>query len=293
MPSFAAVRHKSLFLIGLAALVAGCSSAPPGGGINDPYEAANRKVHAFNRAIDNAAVRPAGIGSMTIEPGTFDWVVNFSDNASLPGIIVNNILQADVEGASVNTMRFIVNTTIGVGGIVDWATDFGLPEHKTDFGATLAKWGVPEGAYVELPFLGPSTERDAVGEFVDLFLDPLDHVGTPAQQRYALPAKVGEIVVERGDLGATYDSILYDSADSYAQTRLAYLQNRRFELEQSGISAPGFTVDPYGAGTSVDPYAIDPYAEPSDVPSGETAENVSTVPYIDPYAIDPYAELYQ
>ena len=254
--------------VGMAVGLGGCASAPPGAEFHDPFEATNRKGHEFNRNLDQVAVRPAGLGTSTFEEGSFDWVVNFSDNASLPGKIVNNVLQGDAEGASTNTMRFVVNTILGLGGLVDWAGEFGLYEADTDFGATLAHYGVPEGAYLELPFIGPSTQRDAVGEIVDILIDPLDEVGTLTQRRYALPAKVGEIIVERGDLGGTYDSILHESADSYAQTRLLYLQNRRYEL---GQAAGGAAVDPYAAASQP---GVDPYA-------------------IDPYAIDPYAELPQ
>ncbi|KAA9007165.1 VacJ family lipoprotein [Histidinibacterium aquaticum] len=244
------------------ALTAACTAPQSGAEFNDPYESVNRDWHAFNKGLDRAVLRPASRLTEAAPDGSYDWVVNFSDNASLPGMVVNNVLQGDGQAAAQNTMRFIINTTIGMGGLVDWAGDMGLPEQSSDFGQTLAVWGVPEGAYLELPLIGPSTERDAVGEVVDLVFNPLDSVGTDAQLRYSTAARAGEIVVERGDFGNTYDEILYDSADSYAQTRLLYLQNRRFELgEEAGE-------------TQIDPYAADPYA-------------------IDPYAIDPYEELPQ
>ena len=219
--------------MGAAALLCGvvaCSVAPPGGGIHDPYEPVNRQVHAFNTGIDAAVVRTAGQVVRAADPASFQWVVNFSDNASLPGMVVNATLQGDAESAAVNTVRFLINTTLGFGGFVDWAGPMGYEERSTDFGQTLAVWGLPEGAYLEVPLLGPSTERDAAGELVDLLLDPLEYLGTPPQRRWSTAAQAGEIVVERGTLSDTIDSLLYDSADSYAQARLAYLQNRRFEL---------------------------------------------------------------
>ncbi|EAR49708.1 putative lipoprotein [Oceanicola granulosus HTCC2516] len=256
-------RQRIGALLLLAGAVAGCTAPSPGAEFNDPYEATNRQVHAFNKGLDTAVLRPLGQVVAAAPRGTYQPVVNFSDNLSLPGMVVNGVLQGDIDGAATNSMRFIVNSTIGMFGIHDWASDFGLHEQKTDFGETLAVWGVPEGAYLELPLIGPSTERDAVGEVVDILLDPLDYFGAPDVTTTSRAARAGEIVVERGMFSRTVDSVLYDSADSYAQTRLLYLQNRRFELgEEAG---PGqvdpYAVDPYG---STDPYAIDPYQELSE-----------------------------
>ncbi|ROU01021.1 MlaA family lipoprotein [Histidinibacterium lentulum] len=228
-----AIIPRVLRALGVAAILSGtvaCSVAPPGGGIHDPYEPVNRQVHAFNTGLDRAVARPAAQVVRAADPASFQWIVNFSDNASLPGMVLNATLQGDGEAAAVNAVRFLINTTLGFGGFIDWAGPMGYQERSTDFGQTLAVWGVPEGAYVELPLLGPSTERDAAGEVVDVLLDPLEYLGTRPQRRWSLPARVGEVVVERGMFSDTVDSLLYDSADSYAQARLAYLQNRRFEL---------------------------------------------------------------
>jgi phospholipid-binding lipoprotein MlaA len=212
------------------ALLGGCSVAPPGTDIHDPYEPFNREVHAFNKDVDRAILRPLSQFTAEMPPELTVRVVNFSDNASLPGMVLNGVLQADIENVTTNSLRFLINSTVGVFGLFDPAGVIGLNEVKTDFGATLAKWGVPEGAYVELPFFGPSTERDAIGRVVNALIDPLDQVGAPVQRDYDRIAWVGEQVIERGAFGATVDSVLYDSADSYAQTRLIYLQNRRFNL---------------------------------------------------------------
>ncbi|WP_210529218.1 MlaA family lipoprotein [Rubellimicrobium arenae] len=216
-------------------ILAGCTAAPPPTGINDPYEGFNRQVHALNKSMDRAVLRPLGRAAATAPEGSLQPVVNFSNNAGLPGAVVNNLLQGDLGGAGTNTLRFVVNTTVGVLGLLDPAGAIGLKEAETDFGETLAVWGVPEGAYLELPAFGPSTERDAAGRVVDFVLDPLDRLGDvpgPVQD-YAFPAKVGEQVVERGQLGDVMDDVLYNSADSYAQARLIYLQNRRYELGQT------------------------------------------------------------
>ncbi len=114
----------------------------------------------------------------------------------------------------------------------DPAKAAGSPGTTTDFGETLHVWGVGEGNYVELPFLGPSTERDTVGTVVDYVLDPLKLV-IPSKNHISLYAKVGSILTERGRYSETFDSILYDSADGYAQARLLYLQHRRYNLGEA------------------------------------------------------------
>lgn len=220
--------------------------APPGTEVYDPYEAQNRQIHAFNLALDEAILRDAGAAAAALPPVIRQPVVNFSDNVALPGMVLNGILQADIGGAGTNAMRFVLNTVLGFGGLIDVASEIGLYEDSTDFGETLAVWGVPEGAYQELPFFGPSTERDTFGLIVDMVIDPLGRYGTAEQLRYGGYARVAEQVIDRGVFGDTVDSILYDSADGYAQARLYYLQNRRFGIE--GTAGEGNTdtfVDPF------------------------------------------------
>lgn len=240
-----------------ALLLASCSVPGPGGapdGIHDPYEQVNRRNHELNRALDKAFIGPAGKGySNAIPDPVEETVSNFASNLSLPGMVVNNLLQGNLEGAVQNTVRFAFNTVVGIGGLGDPASEIGLNKVETDFGETLHVWGVPEGAYVELPLLGPSTERDAVGKVVDLFTNPLSYVLPSPEKYYGTGAKVVAKLSDRGRYSEIVESILYESADSYAQSRLIYLQNRRFELGGDDDSA---YVDPYD-----DPYG-DPYADP-------------------------------
>jgi len=257
------VSGRTLFVALLAALTLS-ACAPRGtvgtGGIDDPYESINRKTHAFNRGLDRAFVRPAGTGYASVVPDDIqDSVSNVADNLGGPQLVVNNLLQGDLPGALKNTYRFVVNTTLGFGGMFDVAADFGVEEVDTDFGATLAKWGVREGVYVELPVLGPSNERDAVGKVVDIFTDPLGYVLARPEKYYRYGVKGADMLGKRGRHAELIDSILYDSADSYAQARMIYLQNRRYEL---GASTEELYTDPYATGTAAaDPY-MDPYADP-------------------------------
>lgn len=244
---------RVLPLLFLAAALAGCAAAPSGELINDPYEQANRQVHDFNTGLDKAIFRPASEATEALPDVLTDRVVDFADNLALPGMVLNGLLQGDLDGAISNTFRFVLNTTIGIGGFFDPADEAGLYEKATDFGQTLAVWVVPEGAYVVLPFLGPSTERDTVGLIVDFAFDPLQFLVPPDAQALQPYAFVGKKVISRGRFGSTVDSLLYESADPYAQARLLYLQSRRFDL--------GEVVDSSYMEGGVDPYA-DPYANP-------------------------------
>lgn len=245
-------------ILGVGLLTA-CAPATTPSGINDPWGASNRAAHEFNKKLDTNFLRPltARKSSRSGPSPVSTGIKNFAGNLSTPGMVVNNLLQADAEGAIANTVRFALNSTIGVVGIFDVATVIGVPEHDTDFGETLYVWGAEEGNYMELPLLGPSTERDTIGRVVDLFTNPLSYV-LPSPEKYAgTAAKVAGRIGDRGRYAQTIDSVLYDSADSYAQGRVTYLQNRRYELSGDAGFADPYD-DPYG--DTGDPYD-DPYLQ--------------------------------
>ena len=254
---------RVLYALAIAGTLAGCSVPGPGGapdGINDPYELSNRNVHDFNRRVDDRVLRGAGSGFSDTVPDEIEVsILNVADTLSLPQTVVNQVLQGRLGDATRNTLRFAVNATLGFGGIADVASDIGIPRDESDFGETLHVWGVPEGAYQELPFIGPSTQRDTVGLVVDLFLDPFAYVLTPPQRRGVFGVRALAKVQERGQFGGTVDSVLYDSADSYAQFRLIYLQKRRFEL---GMRPPR-RADPFDIHTEGSDHYDDPYLSTS------------------------------
>ncbi|MEL7012759.1 MAG: VacJ family lipoprotein, partial [Pseudomonadota bacterium] len=153
---------------------------------------------------------------------------------TIPRAVINNVLQGNMKGATEDTYRFIVNSTFGLIGFVDVATDLNMPAATdADFGGTLAVWGVPEGAYVERPIFGPSTQRDSLGSLVDLFLNPFDYWIRAPEAYWVAGADASSVLTQRERFGSTIDSVLYESADSYAQSRSLYLQNRRFEVGDS------------------------------------------------------------
>mgnify|MGYP001767110220 CR=1 FL=1 len=230
----------------LVAAVSACAAPPPPATPHDPDEAKNRDVHAFNLALDKALVRPTANAYGSILPAPVqEGVANFAENLDLPGDVANGILQARPHFALQNTTRFLLNTTLGIGGLFDPAGALGLHAKKTDFGETLHVWGVGEGAYMELPGLGPSTGRDTMGTIVDIVLNPVSKLVPAPESHVATVAKVGSKLGDRDRYSETLDSVLYDSADSYAQARLLYLQNRRFELGQTAAGGEDAFLDPY------------------------------------------------
>jgi phospholipid-binding lipoprotein MlaA len=252
-------------MLALAAVLAGCGAPSGPDAINDPFEPANRNVHAFNKGVDRALVGPSAKGFGVLPDPVKRGIDNVADTLALPGDIGNNLLQLRLADAGKNTLRLGVNLTFGLAGLLDVSSDLGLDGEPTDFGETLHVWGLGEGPYLELPLAGPSTLRDAVGMVVDAAFDP---VGRVLPTREANAARIVRIFSRLGDrdrFSDTVDSLLYESADSYAQARLLYLQNRRFELGQGGGAAAGASddgfIDPY-AETPVDDGFIDPYEDP-------------------------------
>lgn len=220
----------------LAAFAAGCATQDPvaraAGEVFDPYEKTNRTVHAFNRGVDRLAFRPASKGYVAIVPAPMvTSFSHFAENLSMPGQMVNALLQGDLKMAGNAFSRFVINSTVGFAGLADPASEFNVPPVDTDFGETLHVWGFDEGAYVELPLYGPSTARDAVGVVVNLFTNPLDYTDPRPADNLGLYAEVVKRMGDRGRYSDTVDAILYESADSYAQSRSIYIQNRRFDLE--------------------------------------------------------------
>lgn len=253
------------FIVVIALILSGLLSAcatqtvdqRASGEIFDPYENTNRKIHEFNKVIDRNLFRPASSGYVSFIPESV--VISFSffsNNLSMPGDVVNALAQGDLKTAGNGLARFVVNSTIGIAGLADPATDFKIPPVDTDFGETLHVWGFGEGPIVELPFYGTTSRRDAIGVVTDFFTNPLTFAPIRPVDNIGFWASLLENMADRGNFSDTVDSILYDSADSYAQSRIIYLQNRRFELAGDDDDAYSELYD--------DPYADiygDPYAE--------------------------------
>ena len=217
-------------------------SAPLEDGISDPFEASNRQAHEINKSLDKNIIRPVSILYGDSTPIKLQSAVNnISMNFSLPGYSINYILQGELKSASKSSMKFLVNSTLGLAGIYDASSQMGLKSEKTDFGETMAKWGVGEGPYLDILVLGPSNQRDGIGRMVDIVFDPIGLTGV-GPKGVATVTSIAFALSVRSQFRESIDSILYQSADSYAQSRLFFLQNRRYEL---GTNQTEPYIDPY------------------------------------------------
>lgn len=225
-------RPRATVLL-LACLGAGCASNENSGGIvtaYDPLEPINRPIFAVNQAVDIMIIRPVSVTYRQVVPDPFqDMVTSFLRNLKTPVILLNEFLQGDWEGMEVAATRFFVNTTIGLGGLIDIA-GYGNPDlayRSEDFGQTLAVWGAGEGPYLVIPLLGPSNLRDGAGRIVDAAADPLTYTesDTLTFTRLGLTA-----VDARSRSLDALDEIERSSIDFYAAIRSLYWQNRRSEV---------------------------------------------------------------
>jgi phospholipid-binding lipoprotein MlaA len=217
---------KSLVTLALATSLSGAAIA--GDNPNDPAEGWNRAMFSVNEGLDMVIAKPLAQGYDYIAPLPVRAVVgNFFSNIADVMIGVNNLLQGKPSQFASDWGRVLINTTIGIGGAFDVATEMGLDKHNEDFGQTLGAWGVGEGAYLFWPVVGPSTVRDTGGLAVDGYTDPLWHV-YPVDVRNSL---IGLKYVDiRASLLPT-DKIIEQSAlDKYTYVRDAYLQHRRYEV---------------------------------------------------------------
>jgi phospholipid-binding lipoprotein MlaA len=218
--------------IAFAALASGCATT----GNSDPWEGMNRKSHAFNEALDAAVLKPAAKGYVAVVPGfAREGVNNFFDNIEDVGTGLNNFLQGKPKEGFSDLGRFVVNTVLGVAGLWDIASPLGLEKHSEDFGQTLGVWGVQPGPYLVIPFLGPSTARDAPARFADpawYYSEALN----PERLYWSLWGL--EKVRTRSNL-IKAESILEQAAlDKYTFIRDAWLQRRRSQVYDGNPPRP-------------------------------------------------------
>lgn len=221
-------------LVGLAAFVAGCAGTPAGDdeepsarAAHDPLEPLNRSLYAINDAVDRVTLKPIARGYKAVIPEfARRGVTNFSRNLFTPRSAVNNFLQGKPGPGFSDLGRFIINSTLGIAGLIDVATAQGMPVYDEDFGQTLAVWGLPEGPYLFIPILGPNTLLDAVSTPVDIAFDPLYHYDNASARDRIYVLRLIDLRMRL----LTAEKLLEDSKDPYLTLRESYLQNRRFQV---------------------------------------------------------------
>jgi phospholipid-binding lipoprotein MlaA len=216
--------------LALICVLAGCASS---GNPNDPFEGYNRAMYSFNDKLDKYALKPTAQAYQTVTPSFMQTGIgNFFGNLADVWTAANNLLQGKGSDGMSDLGRVIINSTLGLGGLIDIGTEAGLPKHKEDFGQTLGKWGVKPGPYIVLPLLGPSTLRDTVALPVDfkgdlwLYEDPV---------RVRNTGSVIRVVDKRASLLDAGNLIEDAALDPYQFMRDAYLQRRKNQVYDGDI----------------------------------------------------------
>jgi phospholipid-binding lipoprotein MlaA len=214
-----------------SSVLAGCATSEAGRLENDPLEPTNRALFEATLRVDRTITLPVATAYRNVVPeGGRDMIRNFLNNLGSPSIFANDVLQGETERAGITLARVIVNTGVGVGGLFDVATEWGMPRHSEDFGQTLAVWGVGEGPYLVIPILGPSNPRDLVGRGVDFFFDPLSYVEWGDHWYVPYTRFAADQIDLRARNIETIENLEATSADFYAAARSLYRQNRQSEI---------------------------------------------------------------
>jgi phospholipid-binding lipoprotein MlaA len=222
----------------------GCASPPPPDDADavadyneahDPIEPANRAIYAFNNGLDAVILKPAAQAYRYVIPGPVrGGIHNILVNLGTPVQLGNDILEAKPRRAGDTTMRFLINTTVGVLGFFDVAKDWGYPDHDADFGMTLALWGLPEGPFLFLPVFGPSNPRDAVGLGVNAAMDPFTWVGQGTAVRALDWSRFAINGIDQRERHLDdIDNVKKTALDPYATFRSLYRQHRQSIIDDA------------------------------------------------------------
>ncbi len=232
-----------LLAAGLGLGLAGCATKPPASDpdalaayeqTNDPLEPMNRKLYVINDTLDTYGLKPVAKAYSKVVPDSVQTHIgNVLSNLNLPVVFMNDILEAKSRRAGDSLARFVINSTLGLGGIFDWATGWGYPEHQGDFGITLAIWGLGEGPYLYLPVIGPSGPRDAAGFGVGVVSDPFFWVGQGVIVTALDWTRAGLGAVNtRAQLLKPIDEVKRMALDPYATFRSLYRQHREAQIQE-------------------------------------------------------------
>ena len=201
---------------------------------NDPFEPTNRVIFDANDALDKAIALPIAQAYVYVVPQfARTGVHNFLENLDAPVTFANDVLQGEIDRAGQTLARLAINSTVGIGGLVDVGADLDIPAHTEDFGQTLAVYGLSEGPYLVLPLFGPSDPRDAVGMGVDQFFDPLTYAKYHNRTFWSALRYVGKLIDTRSRNIDSLEAVERSSIDYYAALRSLYRQQRDNEIRNS------------------------------------------------------------
>ena len=196
----------------------------------DPLESANRKIFKFNEVVDKAVLKPLAVGYENVIPDSIrKGVTNFFGNLSDLVTTIQHFLQLDFEKTASSASRFFINSTVGIFGIRDVASNMGIPKTNEDFGQTFGSYGIGPGAYLVLPFFGPSTVRDGVGKVMDILVDPIQSSVKDDSAR--LTANALRVVETRSSLLSAEQAFEALAFDRYVGIRNAFLANRKVQID--------------------------------------------------------------
>jgi phospholipid-binding lipoprotein MlaA len=227
----------------LLGALSGCVTLPPNAprSPQDPWESFNRGVYKFNDALDRAVAHPVAKGYVKVVPSPIrTGVHNFFENLNTPTVMINDALQGKFLAAGNDLGRFLLDTTVGVGGLLDPATQIGMAKNDEDFGQTLGHWGVHSGPFIELPILGPSDLRDGPSRVVDSYTNPRQYIHN-SYVKYGL--YLPDFIDRRAQL-LSLDPALASAYDPYAFVRDAYLQRRAYEIADGKVPDEAPLEDP-------------------------------------------------
>ena len=235
------VLARTALLVVALGLLPACATRPPASDpvalaqykkVDDPREPMNREIYKFNNGFDRYLLGPMTTAYTTVFPRVFrDALHNFLVNLDAPIVFINDVLQAQPKRATDTLGRFVMNSTVGVGGLFDPATGISIPYHDEDFGQTLAVYGVKDGGYLMIPIYGPSSTRDGFGLVVDLAMDPVSWVFRWQHVAYLSWPRLGAKAIDKYDHNrGILDDLRENSLDGYAALRSYYRQNREFEI---------------------------------------------------------------
>jgi len=220
---------KKFLIILLLGINAGCTTLEGPANPDDPFESFNRSMYSFNEKLDKYAMKPIAEGYQAITPDPVDrGITNFFSNLDDVLVLINDLLQLKIDDAIATSARIVFNTTFGLLGIMDVATDFGIPKHNEDFGQTLGYWGVGSGPYLVLPFFGPSNIRDTVGFATDV--TELDFVYDDMSTDHAYSLLSLKYIDKRADLLKAKDIVDETALDPYAFIRDGWIQRRKNQV---------------------------------------------------------------